>query len=135
MDLCCLLPPIFGALTGVLIVFLLSYFVKKYFKFDEKELTEDLKSLVDKHLDDLVGAFAGQIPMSSLFLSGSLAGKLKLQAREEILKMTPSLKEKLLERLILKIKDNHYMLKALCLGGCIGFILGVLQSLFFFFWG
>jgi len=129
VSLCLLLPPLLGAISGALIIFLLSTIIKKFFNIDEKELEDDLKSLVDKHLDDLVGAFGRQIPMSSLFLTGSLASKLKLQAREEILKMTPSLKEKLLERISQKIKANHYFLKVLALGGWIGFVLGLLQSL------
>lgn len=135
MNLCLILPPIMGTLSGVLIILILAWIVRKYFKINEGELEEDLKSLIDKHLDDLVGAFGRQIPMSSLFLTGTLASKLKLQAREEILKMTPSLKEKLLERLWRKIKAKRYLLKACALGGGIGLILGLIQSLLMFFWG
>lgn len=135
MNLCLILPPFLGAITGIIIVSLLGLIVKKYFKIDENELQEDLKSLVDKHLDDLVNAFGRQIPMSSMFLTGSLAAKLRVQAREEILKMTPNLKEKLIERLSQKIKAKQYFLKACALGGCVGFIIGLLQSLLLSFWG
>lgn len=135
MNLCLFFPPLLGAISGALIIFLLSFIIKKYFKIDENELEEDLKSLIDKHLDDLVGAFGRQIPMSSLFLTGSLASKLKLQAREEILKMTPSLKQKLLGRVAQKIKANHYFFKALALGSGIGLIVGSLQSLILFLLG
>lgn len=120
--------PFIGAFIGVLSTYLSSYmlfksdFLKAVFlktienfhleinlknKFQEIDFKEDLDSLLDRHLSNLILNLKKQIPMGSLFLSGSFVEKLKTQAKEEILLMLPELKQKLLERIGKEADFDH----------------------------
>ncbi len=121
-----ILMPLFGALIAFLSLALvwfivlnklnparvqLSLVLGPYLKWDGQleplleslEIEKDLAILVDQHLDALVEALRRQIPMSSLLLTGTMAARMKMQARDEILKMAPALKEKIIQELMSKI--------------------------------
>lgn len=116
-----LLLPLIGAIIGWLLFFAIlqlgfPWYKKKYmpnfignlmFRLDlRKEISEkidqiDIKSqiepLLDVHLQELIATFKRQIPMASMFLTDSLTTKMKAQASEEMMKMVPKLKTKLID--------------------------------------
>jgi len=67
-------------------------------KLKKIDLQTDLNDLLDKHLTEFIMTLKLQIPMAAMFLSGSLSDKLKLQAKEEFMKMLPELKDKIWDR-------------------------------------
>ncbi len=68
-------------------------------KMAQTNFQHDIDEILDRHLNDLVLIFKQQIPMAELFLSGNLITKLKGQAKNELMKMMPELKEKVMERM------------------------------------
>lgn len=129
MNLIFILPPFFGAVIGAIAGWATFYLLKSKLKEPNSQLEIEFKELFDTHMDELVAGFGRQIPMASLFLNGSIAGKMKLHAKEELLKMTPEIKERLLRKM------NSKCLKLSLSAALIGLILGGLQSLFFFLVG
>jgi hypothetical protein len=67
-------------------------------KLENADIQADVDALLEQRLDALILIFKQQIPMASMLLSGALAEKFKGQAKEEILKMLPGLKQRLLDR-------------------------------------
>jgi uncharacterized membrane protein YheB (UPF0754 family) len=76
-------------------------------KLDEIDFKTELDPLLDTQLDKLVITLKQQIPMAAMFLSPSLILKLKGLAKDEIIKMIPTLKEKLAGKVLehLDIKE------------------------------
>lgn len=66
---------------------------------------------IDRGLDQLIESFKQQIPMSAMFLSGSLSYKLKSKAREEILKMMPETQQSIIDHLEKSIDIRALMLE------------------------
>lgn len=71
--------------------------------WDEMELDEEIGSLIDRHLDQLIAAFKVQIPMIGSVLSTQREDKLKQQAHVELMKLIPAMKQKILD--LLERKD------------------------------
>jgi hypothetical protein len=67
-------------------------------KLDNDLFDAEIEELIDQKLDDLVIVFKQQIPMASTFLVGNLVEKLKASAKNEIIKMVPDMKGKLMQR-------------------------------------
>lgn len=63
-------------------------------------LEKDIEMLVNKQLDGLFATFKVQVPMVGMFLSTEREEKLKDQARTELMKLVPSLKQRLMERFV-----------------------------------
>lgn len=60
---------------------------------------QEASQLIDKRLDVLVSALKQQIPMGEMFLTGALTDKLKLQTKNEFLKMLPEMADCMVSRL------------------------------------
>lgn len=73
-----------------------------FFKNDEKRTLSDLESIVlhllNGRLEDLESALRREIPLANMFLTPTVSAKLKEQARKEIIKMVPELKEIVLKK-------------------------------------
>lgn len=130
MDRINYLLPIFNALGAFLCVYLLCCYafyrgriqsrVKNELKELEIKIRHKLEAvnfqseaalLLDERLDRLIFTLRQEIPMASLVLSGKLIQKLKTQAQDEILKIMPELKQKLIERLAAELDVGHFFEK------------------------
>ncbi len=80
-------------------------------KLEAADIHMDVDSLLEQRLEALILLLKQQIPMASMLLSGSLAEKFKGQAKVEILKMLPSLKQRLLDRLSEEVDIKEWVLK------------------------
>lgn len=80
-------------------------------KLEAVDFQPEAAQLLDERLDRLILTLQKEIPMASLILSGTLIQKLKAQAHEEILKMLPELKHKLIERLATELDVTHFIEK------------------------
>ena len=80
-------------------------------KLEAADINMEVDSLLEQRLDALILLLKQQIPMASMLLSGALAEKFKGQAKVEILKMLPNLKQKLLDRLSHEIDIKEWVLK------------------------
>lgn len=102
--------PLIGALIGyVTTYFTVAMLFKSYqsktvadkliealmVKLKEMDLKADLDELLDKHLTEFVITLKQQIPMASMFLTGTLSERLKNLAKEEFIQMLPEFKEKI----------------------------------------
>lgn len=112
-------------------------------KVENGEFDAELEGMIDRKLDDLVLVFKRQIPMASTFLTGTLVVKLKASAKEEIVKMIPEIKEKLLLRISRDFNPNQliedriqhldfslldrYSIIYAFVGAFIGLVLGMVQ--------
>lgn len=67
-------------------------------KADLLDFESDIDDLLDVHLDQLLLSFKKQNPMMSMFLTESMATKMKNQAHMEIKKMIPVLKQKIMDK-------------------------------------
>ena len=114
------LIPLFGALVGWGIAMLLARLFTR--KVEGADVNADVDLLLDQHLDTLVETLKVQIPMSGMFLTGTIVDKLKWQAKVQFLKMIPQLKQKLIARYITGNDTTIQLWGA----GC-GFVLGLLQ--------
>lgn len=61
---------------------------------------KDIEQLVNKQMEELFSAFKVQVPMIGMFLSVEREEKLKEQARTELMKLVPALKQRFLEQFI-----------------------------------
>lgn len=59
------------------------------------DLEQEIEPLMDAKLKDLVETVKAQIPMASMFLSGSLSNNLKSMAKKEMMLMIPELKTRM----------------------------------------
>lgn len=120
-------------------------------QFLDIDVEDELSSLLDKHLDAYIERVKKAIPMAAMFLTGETAATLKREAKEELLKMIPELKERIAGKM-----HSHYDLQAFVkekiqsfsleklegmvmhvatkelktierLGGLLGFLIGVVQ--------
>lgn len=128
MSLLSYLIPFIGAFLGWgLALIATRYFAGALQKLD---VSSDVNPLLDHHLEALVVSVKQQIPMVGMFFSESISGKLKGQAKGEILQMIPQLKQKLIERCLLRHLATIKWVGA----GC-GFVLGVVQLVIIWFCG
>jgi uncharacterized membrane protein YheB (UPF0754 family) len=106
------------------------------------DLEADLDELLEKHLIEFIGTLKQQIPMASMFLSGTLSDKLKNLAKQEFIKMLPELKDKIWMRFSSNLTFIEVMIResvskrmrwiSLTAAG-IGFLIGCLQALAFLY--
>jgi len=112
-------------------------------KLDNDVFDAEFEELLDHKLDDLVLVFKRQIPMAGTFLVGGLVSKLKHSAKEEILKMLPEIKNRLLTRMQKDLDSqmivdivvdrvqfksiSRYIILFCAAGGSIGLTLGFIQ--------
>lgn len=66
-----------------------------------QDVEKDIELLVNKQVEELFVTFKAQVPMIGMFLSVEREEKLKGQARTELMKLVPALKQRFLERFIL----------------------------------
>ena len=107
-------------------------------------LEEEVGILLDERLDKTIEAFKAKIPLAGMFLSKEKETSLKEVARNELMKLVPKVKAKLLsgetsgvagaliEPLLNKVtKRLVWRLFGVCAGG--GLVCGLLQGLALYF--
>lgn len=114
--------PLAGALAGWGLALAITRYLAGYFR--KLELASEVDPLLNHHLDELVGSLKQQIPMAGMFLTESLTGKLKGQAKGEFYRMIPTLKERLIERCL-----TRNLTTIQWAGAAFGFVMGLLQLL------
>ena len=110
-------------------------------KLEAADINMEVDSLLEQRLDAILLSLKQQIPMASMLLSGALADKFKGQAKGEILKMLPGLKERLLERLSKEINLKEWVLgqvqelaskklalRCIVYAALIGFLMGLING-------
>lgn len=149
--------PLLGALIGYLTTYLtVAMLFKSYksktvadkliealmVKLKEMDLKADLDELLDKHLTEFVITLKQQIPMASMFLTGTLSERLKNLAKEEFIQMLPEFKEKIWIRfssnlsfieVMIKESVSKRMRRIALAAALIGFTLGCSPFLFLLF--
>jgi len=107
-------------------------------KLKAMDLHSDLDELLEKHLIEFIGTLKQQIPMASMFLTGTLSDKLKNLAKEEFIKMLPELKDKIWIRfssnfsfieIMIKESISKRMRRIALLSALVGFLIGCLPLL------
>ena len=68
-------------------------------KIQQLDLESEVSPLLDQRLNHLVEQLKGQIPMGEFFLTGSIAERLKVLAKDEILQILPEVKTHLIEKI------------------------------------
>ena len=104
---------------------------------DDSRLDEEVQDLMDKRLDDVIAAFKVQIPMAGMLIGKARENSLKEAAMVELMKLVPSVKDKLAEKVVIgdKAKDmiDHNLhsgrLQQYCGAGLIGAFFGFLEAL------
>ncbi|MCB1112626.1 MAG: hypothetical protein H7A37_01855 [Chlamydiales bacterium] len=87
--------------------------------------------ILDKKLDNFVVGVQKEIPMAAGFLAGPMGDKLKMQAKGEVMKAMPEVKEHL-KKGVFESKTWHIMkkkvqMRALLIGAVIGVITAACQ--------
>lgn len=103
-------------------------------KLDTVELQGEFHKILDDKLESFMENLRNQIPMGAMLLTHALSLKVKALAKEEILKMLPDVKERLLQRLtnetrieiILWRTLRVELYRILIYGALLGFILGLI---------
>lgn len=103
-------------------------------KLETEEAQIAMNDILEIKLEELMNNLRNQIPMGSMLLTPALTGKIKEVAKEEIVKMLPDLKERLMNRLtsslhiesilwpMLKIECFKVMMYTAILGFVLGFL-------------
>jgi len=87
--------------------------------------------LINHRLDAIIAAFKEQIPMIGMFLSKTKEDSLKKCAREELVKLIPEFKQRLVP-VISKVFWKKLRVPLLGTIFLIGFLLGLLQATFLY---
>jgi hypothetical protein len=104
---------------------------------DDNSLDQEVSGLIDKRLDDVIQAFKVEIPMIGMFLGKARENSLKEVAMKEFMKLIPSVKTKLKEKVVIgdqakKMFDDYWRSSrwsAFCAAVIIGVVFGLLEAL------
>lgn len=78
-------------------------------KLETMDMQVETEALLDKHLQELILSFKKQIPMGGMFLTESLTTRMKTQAKEEIIKILPDLKQKMLKKFLDQMQLKEFI--------------------------
>ena len=103
---------------------------------DDDRLDQEVQCLIDKRLDDVITAFKVQIPMAGMFIGKTRENSLKEVAMAELMKLIPSVKDKLKEKVVIgeraKEMVDSYLSSArwqqFCLAALVGASFGLLEA-------
>lgn len=149
------LLPTLGAIIGVLSILMATYCLwrkiekdkaemiqKLSQKFDSQELQGDLHEILDDKLEGFIDDLRNQIPMGSMLFTSALSKTVKGLAKEGFLKMVPDIKDRLLRRLsddmqletIILNRLRPELYRLIIYAGLLGFVMGLLSLIFFYFY-
>ena len=63
------------------------------------DIAKEAEPLIDQRMDAFFGDVIKQIPMAAMFLQGTLSESLKKQAKTQLIKLIPELKERMVSKL------------------------------------
>ncbi len=117
--------PLFGSFIGCLVIFALLAVLDRQMK-SHSLVESKLKEMIDERLSAVIAMFKLEIPMIGTFLTPTREKSFKEKASTELVKMLPSIKEKL----VASFSDNKMFLSY---GAALGFVLGLLQAVIVYF--
>ncbi len=144
------LLPSFCACIGVISVLITYYFIWRRLernkttlvqtlsqRVNSTEIQKEVSEVLDHKLNHFIHELRSQIPMGSMLLTDSLSRTIKGIAKEEMLKMIPDIKERLVNRLSTEMDIEKIALNSLrselyrivLYGAVLGFSLGLLWLL------
>lgn len=94
-------------------------------KIEDPALDIEFEELIDERLDQVIDVVSQQIPMASMLLSDLLVNKIKSQTKQEMLKMTPKIKQKVLLHFSLQKKASRVIIY----GAMTGFLFGLFHAI------
>lgn len=101
-------------------------------KFDDKKIQKEISPFLDEKISVFFNDLVDQIPMGSMFLSGSLGDNIKGQAKKSLLGMVPELKVKGAEKaqqILCNELQSHWLSLLLKYGLILSLFSGALGAL------
>lgn len=105
---------------------------------NNEELTSEIDPLLDQKLDSLIVKLKAEMPMASLFLSGTFVQKMKGKAKEELLEVVPELKTRVFTKILESdefpsLMSKKAVIKISVIAALIGFGIAFFPIMFLMF--